>query len=409
MSASTDIAHHAGLDVVGQSTPATIDDLKGLVADLYTGEDAIAPTGGGTALAYGPAIAKRAHLVDTTGLATIVDYPSEDLTITLEAGITIKRLNEVLAEKGQFLPLDVPFADRATLGGVLATNTAGPRRQGYGTARDYVIGIDVVGAEGRRIHGGGRVVKNVAGYDFMKLHVGALGTLGIIAEVTLKLHPLPGQRGGVWASLRDDQLQSLLERLHQTQTRPVATTLVNESGRAGTTPWPGEPSPWSLVVLFEESSAAVAWQTEQLRRELADAAIDQVGVLPSEQSAPLLDWLTHWPAAPERTDVLKASLLPSDLATICSSIPEKRPGTGMLIDAGTGITHVDVSGGGVTAIADVRQEVVELGGHAVLIQTDEDRGSRDLVWGSPRDDVTLMRRLKEAWDPRDLFNPGKMP
>src|SRR5207253_9213768 len=128
---------------------------------------------------------------DLRGLAEVIDYPARDMTITVQAGITLARLQALLATEKQRLPVDVPHPDRATLGGALATNASGPRRLGFGTLRDYVIGMTVVNDEGQEVKAGGRVVKNVAGYDLCKLHVGALGTLGVISQATLKLRPRP--------------------------------------------------------------------------------------------------------------------------------------------------------------------------------------------------------------------------
>ena len=118
--------------------------------------------------------------MDCRSLNRVIDYPARDMTITVQAGITIAELQTLLAAENQRLPVDVPHADRATLGGALAVNVSGPRRYGFGTLRDYVIGISTVNDEGQEVKAGGRVVKNVAGYDLCKLHIGALGTLGII-------------------------------------------------------------------------------------------------------------------------------------------------------------------------------------------------------------------------------------
>src|SRR5262249_48147262 len=132
--------------------------------------------------------------VDVRAFTQVIDYPARDMTVTVQAGITLAKLGELLATENQRLPIDVPQAARATLGGTLATNVSGPRRYGFGTLRDYVIGISVVNDEGHEIKAGGRVVKNVAGYDLCKLYIGSLGTLGIIMQVTLKLKPRPEEQ-----------------------------------------------------------------------------------------------------------------------------------------------------------------------------------------------------------------------
>ena len=133
----------------------------------------------------------RAIRLDLTGLSKVVDYTPRDMTILVEAGVRMADLAATLAAEGQHLPIDVPRASEATIGGVVATNWNGPRRYGYGTIRDYVIGIHAVDGRGVAFKGGGRVVKNVAGYDFCKLLTGSLGTLGVITQLALKVKPLP--------------------------------------------------------------------------------------------------------------------------------------------------------------------------------------------------------------------------
>ena len=146
----------------------------------------------------------------------MIDYPARDMTITVQAGITLGRLQDLLAAENQRLPIDVPRADRATLGGGLAVNVSGPRRFGCGTLRDYVIGISIVNDEGQEIKAGGRVVKNVAGYDLCKLHVGALGTLGVITPGDAQAAAAAGRAGLADASAcAAERLAALLDRLHR--------------------------------------------------------------------------------------------------------------------------------------------------------------------------------------------------
>src|SRR5439155_4169236 len=175
---------------------------------------AVFPLGGRTMLAIGKPPARPGIGVDLTGLAEILDYPARDMTVTVQTGITMARLQEVLRGEGQRLPIDVPQPERATLGGALAVNVSGPRRLGFGTLRDYVIGISTINDEGQETKAGGRVVKNVAGYDLCKLHVGALGTLGGISQVTLKLKPLPERTLLMSVPCAADAVAGLLELLH---------------------------------------------------------------------------------------------------------------------------------------------------------------------------------------------------
>ena len=143
------------------------------------------------------------HDLDLTGLVKVVDYTPRDMTILVEAGVRMADLAATLAAEGQQLPIDVPRASEATIGGVVATNWNGPRRYGHGTIRDYVIGIHAVDGRGVAFKGGGRVVKNVAGYDFCKLLTGSLGTLGVITQLALKVKPLPERSATIVADCDD--------------------------------------------------------------------------------------------------------------------------------------------------------------------------------------------------------------
>src|SRR3954468_17658593 len=155
----------------------------------YAANEAVYLVGGGTALDYGNASSQPGQSLDLTVLNRVVDYTPRDMTIVVEAGVRMADLAATLAAEGQHLPIDVPRASAATIGGVVATNWNGPRRFGHGTIRDYVIGIHAVDGRGVPFKAGGRVVKNVAGYDFCKLLTGSLGTLGVITKIALKVKP----------------------------------------------------------------------------------------------------------------------------------------------------------------------------------------------------------------------------
>src|SRR5438270_486132 len=150
------------------------------------------------------------------------------MTVTVEAGVTISALQAVLATEGQRLLIDAPAPDCATIGGVLATNTSGPRRFGAGRPRDQIIGVSFVTSDGALVKGGGRVVKNVAGYDFPRLLTGSLGTLGAICQLTLKVRPIPEASALVWVPFTTaESLAPAIEKLNTSGTRPTALDLLN--------------------------------------------------------------------------------------------------------------------------------------------------------------------------------------
>ena len=190
------------IDGLAPSVAAVPDDIDGLARALgmaASAGKAVSPRGGGTQTALGNRPERLDLVVDTSRLNKITHNPG-DLTATAQAGVTMSELQARLGERGQFLAIDAPLPGRATVGGTLATGIGGPARWQYGSPRDTVIGMTVAQPDGRITHTGGRVVKNVSGYDMARLHVGGLGTLGVIAEASFKLTPLPARRATVLAT-----------------------------------------------------------------------------------------------------------------------------------------------------------------------------------------------------------------
>src|SRR5262249_38550055 len=201
--------------------------------------------------------------VDLRHLDQVIAYPARDMSITVQAGITIANLQEILAKEDQQLPVDVPFPEQATLGGAIAVNASGPRRYGYGTLRDYVIGISFINDEGQEVKAGGRVVKNVAGYDLMKLHIGALGTLGIVTQVTLKVRPQAEAESIAQVDCGAASLGDFLDRLKNAPIRSVCVDVLNGAAvRALSIPGPsGLPrSEWMAFIGFESNGTALLKQ-----------------------------------------------------------------------------------------------------------------------------------------------------
>lgn len=395
--------------------PATPADLGEVVRRAAAAGEAVYPLGGRTRLGLGLPPGKAGSAVDLTGLTRVIDYPARDMTITVQAGIRMAELARRLAGEGQRLPVDVPDPERATLGGVIATNTSGSRRPGSGTMRDYVIGISTMNDEGQETKAGGRVVKNVAGYDLCKLHTGALGTLGIITQVTLKVRPVPESQALLTFGCTADGLEGLLDRLHASRTRPMCVDLVNARAAALLRQRTGvdlPAQPWVLVAGFEDSEPAVNWQVQQLIKELTDAGILGVEALAGQTAAPLWQALAGLSHAVDDRLALQASLLPGRLAGWCL-LADREPGELALhAHAVSGIVH-GVAGGGLT-LEQARGLVGRLGAEACAAS-----GNLTLprcptawktilpVWGQPRPDLWLMRQVKARLDPQGLFNPGR--
>jgi len=211
-------------------------------------------------LAHTHALGEKVEAVDLRALNRVLEHAPEDMTVIVEAGRTVAALQADLATRGQWLPVDPPDADQMTIETLLATNQSGPRRYGYGVIRDYVIGIKVVLADGRVAKSGGRVVKNVAGYDLAKLFIGSRRSLGVIAEATFKLRPLPEAEEIVCLPCESlDRANELIDASLESDLSPVVLDLHN--CRSTIT----DQSPLTLVQGFAGTREEVEWQSAKAR------------------------------------------------------------------------------------------------------------------------------------------------
>jgi glycolate oxidase FAD binding subunit len=389
--------------------PGSLDDLRQAVTQRVEQGFSLYPQGGCTALDYGGIPRSPGVALDTRALDQVIDYPAADMTITVQAGITIEALRTVLAEKGQRLLVDAPQADRATLGGVYATATAGPRRFGAGRPRDQVIGVSFVTADGAVIKGGGRVVKNVAGYDFPKLLTGSLGTLGVIAQLTLKVRPIPEASALVWAAIDDPAgLDALLDRLNTSATRPIALELLNPRAAERAGEPLGLPSGrWVFAIGFEDNAASVAWQIERIRGELGTA---ELSVRDNADAGPLWSALIEFPALDPGPLSFTANLRPSAVVGFVRALDPGR--WAVQAHAGNGIVRGHhLAPAELEALepelARLRARAVEGGGNLILPRCPTAWKSTLPVWGEPRADWALGERVKQALDPKGIMNPGR--
>src|SRR5438477_1609240 len=246
--------------------PGSVDEVAAVIVQAAEAGVPVVPWGGGSAIGVGVPAARAGLVLLLTRLDALVEHEPGDLTATAQAGITIAALQAALRARGQWLSLDPPDAARATLGGVLAANASGPRRHLYGTARDLLIGVTVVTADGAVVHGGGKVVKNVAGYDLPKLFIGSYGTLGVIVEATVKLRPLPGQEELV--CVRFDRLKdagAAVRAIAASDLLPNAVELLDGAAAAGAGLAAGSPTPGGLLVVgFDGVREQVDWQRAEL-------------------------------------------------------------------------------------------------------------------------------------------------
>jgi glycolate oxidase FAD binding subunit len=386
----------------------TAEDLASALRQASELGHAIVIRGAGTKADWGRPPQRIDRTLCTRHLNRILAHEHGDLTATIEAGATLGDVNASLASAGQWLPLDPAFADRATIGGILATNDSGPLRQRFGTPRDLVIGVHLATADGVLARAGGRVVKNVAGYDLSKLVAGSFGSLAAIVSATFKLAPLPKTTKTLVATARDlDVLAQIVRDVTASQLEPIAFEMQTENVAGART---------IVMLRFASTAAAV------------DAQIDSANGLASlEAATPTVvegdDERARWREHSERIwdapgAVVRASWLPANVATgmrqlqqILKSRPALIAGRASMIGrAGVGAGLIRVAGD-----ASDQAELVEqmrrssVFGNVIIV-----RGSPELkamidVWGPQGDRERLFASLKQALDPKGVLNAGRGP
>lgn len=371
---------------------------------------AVVPWGAGRHQSLGRAPARYDLALDLTRLNRVLAYEPADMTVTVEAGIRLSDLERHLAQAGQFLPLDPPGGDGATLGGVLAANLSGPLRCRYGTARDLLLGLRVAGVSGCVTFSGSRVVKNATAYDLSKLHVGALGTLGVLVEATLRVYPRPAAEASWWIVTDGiERTQALASRILASSLTPTRLELLDAEG-AAVVGVEGS----GLLLSVAGVAEAVADQEVRLRALAAEGGGRLTPVADTRAA-----WMAvrdfPWPAAPGGGDALRwrGGLPPAACGRAMAAIRDRLP-TGLSArlqaSAASGTLRGMVSGEAsslLRTVAELRALLEGMGGYLVVLDAPAHlRGALD-IWGAPQDGLDVMRRLRQAHDPLETLNPGR--
>lgn len=388
--------------------PGSIDDVAAVLRLAHAHDLALAPRGGGTALGLGAPPSRLDIVLSLGRLDRVLEHAAGDLVVRAEAGTPLARVKAVVAEAGQTLALDPPEEARgATLGGIVAADLSGPRRLRYGTTRDLLIGLTVVQADGTVAHAGGRVVKNVAGYDLCKLFTRSLGTVGVVVETIFRLHPAPPARGLVTASFTSPAA------LHEGVQAVLRSTLTPSALEMRWTGGHGR-----LGLLFEGGAAGVAAQVE--RAALLWSAQRDTTIVSEAHLDAVWGELTQRPwddASDEQTVGLKIAVPIAHLPRLLEDAVELEQRYGATIalsgHAGSGVVFAALRGVtdpiAATAIEQWRAWVVARGGGGSVVLMQGSQGlKRSLdVWGPVGDALPVMRAIKQRFDPRGILNPGR--
>jgi glycolate oxidase FAD binding subunit len=375
--------------------PRTAQEVAASVKWANEHGAAVAPRGGGTKMEWGKALGSLDLLLSTRPMNRVLEHAWEDLTVTVEPGCTVADLQRALGQHGQRLAIDPLFPERATIGGMLATNDNGSLRTRFGSLRDLIIGITVALPDGTLARSGGKVVKNVAGYDLPKLFTGSLGTLGVITEATFRLHPLPSQSRtySFHCDSVADANSSLLAMQDSTLAHTGLQLRTTTEGRV------------FLDVRFEGLAAGIESQAGRAvtlikgRKVAADASVWRAGEeLWSEGGKPCIG---------------RVSLLPSQIAEVCARIDALASISQVewrLVLQAVGVGFLHLQGDPqqlVNLISKTREDLQRTGGSLVLLRASDEVRSCIDVWGSAGSALPLMRRMKEQFDPGGILNPGR--
>ncbi len=401
-----------GIEPAAMAIPETVDEVSLILAHAQEHGLSVVPMGGGTALHLGNRPRGVDLLLSLRGLRDGFDHSASDLVATLPAGITVGEANARLESNGQYLPLDPPMVDDATVGGALAANSIGPRVQCNGMPRGWVLGMTVVHSDGSVTKPGGKVVKNVTGYDLGRVYVGSLGTLGIIVDATLKIQPLPQTVTTLGFALPNmDGVMRTAEGILEAGLNPLAISALNMQAVAGLGL---ELTPSCLLVEFGGGEAAVSRRVSEARKIAGKRGADRGVSLRGKRGRDAWRRVADLPG--EWDIVFRASLPPASVGPYVDALAEAlaRVGVGgsVLAYVGRGMVYAGTEATTTReTLVGLFEELVGLGtsmgGHTILWKALPDLKEGLDVWGPKPDSFDIMRRLKHEFDRSGTLNPGR--
>lgn len=388
---------------------------------------AVMPRGGGSHSGLGNVPTRADVVLSVQRLQQQLAYEPGDMTTTVQAGLRLADLQASLSQHGQFLALDPSAADTTTVGGMVAANLSGPRRLLYGSARDLLLGCAVISLDGKRTKAGGRVVKNVTGYDLNKLYIGSLGTLAVIVELTWKVHPKPPgeQTLGIGATQRAD-LADIRHMLMQLPLRLSSLALLNRAATVELTTPTGvalPEAPYLFLTRLEGTPEVLEHQVSVMARalrELALAGAASTHTWQDDEAERLWQGLEAFPLTLAQTApnsiVGKVSLRIADIPAYIEAMEAAAKASGtpwpLLVHAGHGVAYVRLTSGGPPEDLMLHLQALEAcvkqwQGHRVIEYAPLAIKRQIDVWGAPGDNFALMHSIKMTFDPHRRLNPGR--
>jgi glycolate oxidase FAD binding subunit len=408
--------------------PGSAEEVTEIVKLAGREKLALIPTAARTKLGIGMPPRRYDLALDMTRMHRIVAYDPGDLTLSVESGTPLHTITSALAEHRQFLPLVVPFMDRGTAGGTISSGVDSPLRQSYGTARDFVLGIEFVTGDGIAAKSGGRVVKNVSGYDIHKLMIGSLGTLGVITRINFRTFPLPRATRTFVAVFRGSQAACEFRNfIAQSVLRPRSLEILAAGGGAGEfgrlAGLSFENDRWSVVVSFagdEQVLMRNQREIEALAKTSGGDSLESLEAVNADAEKSITDFVTEFPAnAAERSPkaaIFKFSSLPMEIRQLAASIQSiKMPWAAAIRGLGVGYLAILPTDDSEESLRQLKQEYTRILGlagkppwrHVVLPWCPRELKRELDIWGTPPADFALMKKLKAVFDPGEILSPGR--
>lgn len=368
----------------------------------------VIPEGGGTKRGLGGTLEQADILLSLKQLKGVVEHSVGDLIMTVKAGTTLQEIQSVLAQNGQFLPLDPPFPERSTIGGIVASNASGPKRLRYGSCRDLVVGMRVVTADGTLIRSGAKVVKNVAGYDMNKLFVGSMGTLGVITELHLKLKPLPAKRSLLLLASPPggSEIWDFSRRILDSHLEPLTLEVLNPRLAQRLT----GVSRYLLAVGLEDVPKAVEAQERWIRQNLGQ--LQEKDVLYDMEAEA---WWGRFAVLGTAPFALKVGSLFTDVIPVLEAAEQAAAERGLSIIShggmGLGISHIYVEDAEPETFTSfyqaMRSFLAQREGYVIVESAPYAVRKQLAVWGDSPAYLRLLQGIKQTMDPRNVLNPGR--
>jgi glycolate oxidase FAD binding subunit len=416
--------------------PGTAAEVVDIVKFAASEKLAIVPSGAHTKLGMGFAPSRYDLALDMTRLDRVIAYDPGDLTLSIEAGVPLHALGPTLAEHHQFLPLAVPYMSQTTIGGLIASGVDSPLRQFYGTARDFLLGMEFVTGEGVGAKSGGRVVKNVTGYDIHKLMIGSLGTLGVITRVNFKTFPMPiHTRGFVARFTTAERAFDMRNRVARSALTPVTMEIVSPrvaelfeseaASRYEAAPMPPNVisrTEWALTAGYAGNDDVRTRCAADLQRMAEEAGATGALVL-ADNLRPAFnrkrEFIPIALASSPAATIVKMSVLPMRMAEALANAQNAAESNALpwaAMARGLGVIYFallpaerseDAKARTAKATDAIPAACAELGGHSTIPWCPAEWKTALKIWGPPRADFALMQKVKRVFDPQGVLSPGR--